>query len=113
MLKTMTRRDLQEMDNVCVLELYRQFTNDVQELPLKGIRLRTCQATVYETSKYYILKSYNTVVAFIIKDKDILVDILRLVYGHTNTSAKHIAKFNTDYGRAKFGCIQRLTYREV
>lgn len=107
------KKELQEMDNTCALELYRQFTNDVKELPLKGVHLRTCQATVYETSKYYILKSYNTVVAFIIKDKDILVDVLRHVYGYSSASAHQISKFSQDYGKAKFGCVQRLTYKPL
>lgn len=109
----MTRKQIQEMDNDVVLELYREFRNDVKDMPFRCTRLRTCQATVYETSKYYILKSYNTVVAFIIKDKDILVDMLRYVYGYTSTSAQHIAKFNTDYGKAKYGCVQRVTYKPL
>ena len=112
-MKKVISKVLQQMDNTVALELYRQFINEVEELPLKGVRLRTCNATVYETSKYYILKSYNTVIAFIIKDRDILVDILRLAYGYTSTSAQHIAKFNSDYGRAKWGCVQRITYKEV
>lgn len=107
------KKDLQEMDNTIALELYRQFTNDVQELPIKGVRLRTCQAIVYETNKYYILKSYNTVVAFIIKDKDILVDVLRHVYGYSSASAHQICKFSKDYGKAKYGCVQRVTYRDI
>lgn len=113
MRKTMTSRDFQEMDNTLAMELLREFKNDVKELPVRGVRLRTCNASVYETSKYYILKSYNTVVAFIVKDNDILVDILRYVYGYSATSAQHIAKFSTDYGKAKFGCVQRITYRDV
>ena len=60
-------------------------------------RLRTCKAYVYETDSYYILKSYATVVAFIRKDDFECFDILRKVYGHTATSAQHIAKFKNDY----------------
>ena len=109
----MTRKEIQEMDNTVAMELYREFQNEVKELPLKGTQFRSCMATVYETSKYYILKSYNTVVAFIIKDKDILVDMLRFAYGYTSTSARHIAKFSQDYGKAKWGCVQRITYRPL
>ena len=60
-------------------------------------RLRTCQAYVYETDSYYILKSYSTFVAFIRKSDCECFDILRMVYGYTSTSAQHIAKFKNDY----------------
>ena len=60
-------------------------------------RLRTCQAYVYETDRYYILKSYSTFVAFIRKDDCECFDILRKVYGFTSTSSQHIAKFKNDY----------------
>ena len=63
-------------------------------------RLRTCTAYVYETDRYYILKSYSTFVAFIRKDYCECFDILRKVYGYTSTSAQHIAKFKNDYKAA-------------
>ena len=111
----MTKKELQEMDNIVALELFKEFQKDIEEVPvtLKGVQLRHCQAWVYETPEYYILKSYETIIAFIIKEDDILVDMLRHVYGYTATSAQHTAKFNTDYGKAKYGCIQRITYKEV
>ena len=108
----MTRKEIQEMDNDVVLELYHEYASKVKALS-NGVQLRHCSAIVYETSDYYILKSYNTVVAFIIKEDDILVDALRYVYGYTSTSAQHIAKFNNDYGHAKYGCVQRITYRPL
>lgn len=76
-------------------------------------RLRTCQAYVYETPSFYVLRSYNTIVAIIEKSTDTCYDFLRAVYGYTNTSAKHISKFDKDYGRGTFGCKERVTYREV
>ena len=60
-------------------------------------KLRSCKAVVYETSDYYILKSYNTIIAAIIKKNNTLLDMLRYVYGYTSTSAQHIAKFRHDY----------------
>ena len=78
-----------------------------------GTRLRTCQAMVYETSSFYVLRSYNTVVAIIEKKTDTCYDFLRYVYGYTSTSAQHISKFDKDYGRGKWGCKERVTYREV
>ena len=60
-------------------------------------RLRSCQATVIETSNFTVLKSYYTIVCFIDKRTDIMYDVLRTVYGYTATSAQHIAKFKRDY----------------
>lgn len=78
-----------------------------------GKRLRSCQAYVYETPNFYVLRSYNTVVAIIEKKTDTCYDFLRGVYGYTNTSAQHISKFDHDYGRGEYGCKERVTYREV
>ena len=83
-------------------------------------RLRSCSAEVApvidaETGEllYYVLRSYNTIVAFIDPTTDTLYDVLRKVYGYTSTSAQHIAKFDKDYGMGKWGCAHSLTYREV
>lgn len=78
-----------------------------------GKRLRSCQAYVYETPSFYVLRSYRTVVAIIEKKTDTCYDFLRGVYGYTNTSAQHISKFDKDYGRGAWGCTERVTYREV
>lgn len=68
-----------------------------------AVRLRTCQAFVYETKNYYLLKSYNTFIACMEKSTETVYDALRIVYGYTNTSAQHIAKFDalTCYGGYK------------
>ena len=79
----------------------------------KRNRLRTCNAYVYETPSFYVLKSFNTVVAIIEKDTDTCYDFLRYVYGYTSTSAQHITKFDKDYGSGIYGCKERVTYREV
>ena len=76
-------------------------------------RLRSCQAKVYETPGFYVLRSYRTVVAIIEKSTDTCYDFLRAVYGYTNTSAQHISKFDKDYGRGTWGCKERVTYREI
>lgn len=72
-------------------------------------KLRSCTAECCETENYYILRSYNTIVAVIEKGSDILADVLRYVYGYTSTSAQHISKFRHDYGADKWGC--RIEYR--
>ena len=71
-------------------------------------RLHKCQAYVYETDSYYLLKSYSTFVAFIRKSDCECFDILRNVYGYTATSAQHIAKFKHDYH-----AVITQTWREV
>ena len=73
-------------------------------------RLRSCKACVYETGNYFVLKSYDTIVAFIDKNTRQKFDILRKVYGYTSTSAQHIAKFFSDYGDFR---VSIYTYREV
>lgn len=82
--------------------------------------LRSCSAEVApaidnETGEilYYVLRSYHTIVAIIDIKTDTLYDFLRYVYGYTSTSAQHIAKFGQDYGRGKWGCANRVTYRDI
>lgn len=71
-------------------------------------QLHKCQAYVYETASYYLLKSYSTFVAFIRKSDGECFDILRNVYGYSSTSAQHIAKFRNDYH-----AVSTQTWREV
>ena len=71
-------------------------------------RLRSCSAEVLETPSFFILRSYNTVVAVIDKCTGDTWDVLRMVYGYTATSAQHIAKFSKDYGNGK-----RYTWRDI
>ena len=82
----------------------------------KTKRLLSCTATVYDTKSYYILKSYDTFIACIEKSTDTLYDALRVVYGYTATSAKHISKFNHGpvyggYSGGDYGCKQVFTAR--
>ena len=83
-------------------------------------RLRSCSAEVFDLVDdttgevlYHVLRSYNTIVAFIDPTTDTLYDVLRKVYGYTATSAQHISKFSKDYGMGQWGCTNRLTYYEV
>ena len=83
-------------------------------------RLRSCSATVFDIVDdttgeilYHVLRSYDTIVAFIDPTTDTLYDVLRLVYSYTSTSAQHIAKFDHDYSMGKWGCAKRVTYRDV
>lgn len=97
-----------------VLVAVNRYNEEVKETILHhGTRLRTCQAYVYETPSFYVLRNYNTVVAIIDKSSDICYDFLIAVYGYTNTSTQHISKFDKDYARGVYGCKERVTYCEV
>ena len=74
--------------------------------------LRNCNAEVYETQKYYILKSYDAFIAAIDKEQNIIVDVLRHEYKFTRTSAMHISKFSYDY-LDKIRPSERFTWREM
>lgn len=76
-------------------------------------RLRTCTATVYTSDRFYVLQSYNTIVAFIDRETDTLYDVLRFVYGYTSTSAQHIRKFEKDYGGSTWGCTNHFVWRHA
>ena len=67
-------------------------------------RLRTCQAGVYETTHYYVLRSFEKYVAVIDKATNTLFDVHQLEYGYTAVSAQHISKFHTDYGSVHGEC---------
>lgn len=97
----MTKNE-QIADNA-IIEQYIDELN--AEISVDGLqylnRLRSCQAHVYTTTHFTVLRSYNTMVAAIYQRTPtaapIFIDFLRLVYGYSSTSAQHIAKFKHDY----------------
>ena len=95
-------KEYQIFVNKLVLDNFNKALDDLQEyarkhnVPLK--RLRSSTAYVLETDRYYLLRSYNTIVAVIDKSNLVCYDALRHVYGYTTTSAGHISKFCNDYG---------------
>ena len=111
------RKEYQVIENVKVLDNFNKALDDLQvytrshDVPLK--RLRSSSAYVIETDNYYLLRSYNTIVAVIDKHNNVCYDVLRHVYGYTATSAKHISKFCADYGIS--GCHNgtRYVYRNI
>ena len=107
-------KKLQIQANKKVLAVVDRYNEEIEHCTIgEGKRLRTCQAYIYETPSFYVLQSYNTVVAIIEKSTDTCYDFLRKVYGYTTTSAQHISKFDKDYGRDICGCKERVTYRVV
>lgn len=94
------------------MQVYNDWCDQHNVLP-HWEKLRSCSAEVAQIGNWYVLRSYRTTVAIIDTHTDTLYDFLRYVYGYTSTSAQHIAKFSQDYGMGKWGCANRLTYREV
>lgn len=106
----MTKKEIQKLEN----QLVEQAWQKAQKVWLNATkridefeRLDYCQANTYQTRGYSFLISYNTIVAFI-DDSGNMFDVLRLVYGYTATSAKHISKF-----RNKFHHVSEHTWWEV
>lgn len=102
------------------LEMFRDAMHSAITSIYNERKLRSCSATVFDLVDdttgevlYHVLRSYNTIVAFIDPTTDTLYDVLRKVYGYTATSAQHISKFGQDYGRGKWGCSNRVTYRDI
>lgn len=81
--------------NDCILEALEEYNNYAETaLRTAPRRLEYCTAETFNVgSRYTVLRSYNTIVAFYDYETDTLYDVLRYVYGYTATSAKHIAKF--------------------
>lgn len=79
----------------------------------KGKRLRYSSAYVFENDKYYVLRSYRTIIAIIDKSTDTLYDFLRLVWGYSASSAKHVSKFSSDYGKGFYRCTNEYRYYHV
>lgn len=106
----MKKREMQRIENQLVEQAWdrakKVWVNSSKELD-EVERLDYCKAWTYQTRGYSFLVSYETIVAFI-DDSDNMYDVLRLVYGYTTTSAKHISKF-----RNKFRHVSEHTWREV
>lgn len=103
------KKALQNNVNNWVRENYMQAMNEYRVNHSSYKKLRSCTAEVCETENYYVLRSYNTIVAVIRKEYGQCYDALRMVYGYTATSAQHIAKFNNDYGYL----LKVYTYRDI
>lgn len=105
----MTKREMQVKINSEIMNSWEQVKKVWETVPdnVTVTRIDYCQCGYIIWGSYIFLVSYNTLVAYIRGD-GVLVDILRLVYGYTATSAKHIAKF-----RNKFHHVSELTYREM
>ena len=107
------KKSLQHAMNFWVESAFDEMKNDfATEVNVfhEWEQLRTCQAYVTETQNFYVLRSYNTIVACIRKDSLQSYDFLRMVFGYTATSAQHISKFFKDYSDYR---IMPYVYRDI
>ena len=105
------KKEKQIQENLIVEDAYTSFVRDKKACNLEFVqytRFRTCNAYVSRIGKWFVLRSYNTIVAIIDCQTGVLYDFLRLVYGYTATSAKHISKFAHDYS-----VLEIHTWREL
>lgn len=104
----------EKINETCEIE-YEKMCDELRRFGAHAhpVKLRSCNARIYEIPSYFVLESYNTVIAFIDKTTDTLYDVLRMIYGYTATSAQHIAKFDHDYCMGAWGCSDRFTYRDI
>ena len=108
--KTMKQYN-QELENITAKAIFDTAMKELKA-PYKFKRLRSCDAKVYETENFFILKSFQTFIAAIDKRDGKCSDVLRYVYGYTRCSASQIAKFQRDY--TPFGKLStRYTYRDI
>lgn len=106
----MTKREIQKLENQLVeqaWEMAKQVYQRYDGLLEEKQRLDYCKAWIGSCEGFIFLVSYNTLVAFI-DYRGNFYGVLRLVYGYTATSAKHISKF-----RHQFSHISEHTWREV
>lgn len=106
------KKSLQLAMNEWVENAYEYMQDEMKEYYPSYLwkKLRSCQADVLETKNFYVLRSYNTIVACIRKDCLQSYDFLRMVFGYTATSAQHISKFFKDYGDSR---IMPYVYRDI
>ena len=107
------KKEFQKVINVKVEEFLDRFNSSDETYETRK-QLRTCNAKVYTFDSFYVLQSYDTIVAAIDRKDGTCYDFLRLVYGFTSTSAQHIAKFFSDYGNHDFRSEETIyTWRDV
>lgn len=77
------------------------FYNNIEIIMYKVFRnferscsLYHCNAEILEYKGFLVLVSYRTPIAVYAPDNATLYDCLRIAYGYTATSARHISKFS-------------------
>ena len=106
------KKEDQMRENIIVKKAFTYFTSEKNKASklefAPARRLRTCNAYVSRIGEWIVLTSYSTDVAIINVQTGVLYDFLRLVYGYTATSSRHISKFAHDYS-----VLEKYTWRQL
>ena len=106
---------MQNEINAKIVEFLDGFYANIKNRNLDSFevkKLRSCSAKVYVSDDYFVLKSYETVIAVIDRKTNICYDFLRLAYHFTMTSAQHVSKFIHDYTPYPWNS-KRYTWRDL
>ena len=104
----MTKKEMQMAENAVVETAMAEFDVGGYIPTLTPYtQLNQCQAGVLDWYGGKLLRSYNTIIAYIDTDGN-CYDFLRKVYGYTTTSARQINKF-----ARKYNAKRCYTWREV
>lgn len=103
----MTKKEMQMAENAVVESAMAEFNLPNCPPYDYSTQLNNCNAWVYDWYGGKLLRSYNTIIAYIDTDGN-CYDYLRKVYGYTATSARQINKFTRKYNAKR--CY---TWREV
>lgn len=76
----------------------------------KRCRLYSCNAEIRECMGNLVLVSYGTPIAVYSEDGS-LYDCLRVIYGYTATSAKHISKFEKWLAENNYNVLYSVRFK--
>ena len=107
------RKDQQKIDNLKCQAAWKAATKEINWHELKSYPLYKCNARMIKTDRYFILESYDSLVAVYDTQKQTLCDCLRDVYGYTATSAQHIRKFENWLNNHGYCICSFLRYYDV
>jgi len=106
------KKAIQQEINTKVESFINRFNSENHRVYDSVKQLRSSSAMVYTYDSYYVLQSYETIVAAIDRNTGIGYDFLRKVYGYKTTSAQHICKFFKDYGSGIWGSKMIYVWRD-
>lgn len=75
-------------------------------------KLYYCNAEIWEYKGFIALVSYGTPIAVYAPDNATIYDCLRIVYGYTATSAKHISKFSNWLAENNYPVKEFVRFRD-
>lgn len=100
-------------------ESSREFYSNIESIMYEVFRnckrrrkLYSCNAEIWEYKGFLALVSYGTPISLYTPDNATLYDCLRIVYGYTATSAKHICKFSNWLAENNYPVQEFVRFRD-